>query len=311
MKKIGVIVLACSLAIILVACAKPGAGDLAQVGDQVIDRADFDNLLSLYRKMPKKEGKGSEEDSDDLGRRLLDNLVWEAMVREDCQHLGIDERRVYEEKKREAIQQFGNEEGLQSQLKSLKISPEAFEESLHQEALTQAHREWIAKEGRPSEEDLLTYYDKHPDDRVLLDIQEVWVPTRKEAESIAQTWKEGKDLTSYHVLNEDPFEKTGYQEFKNIGIRDDRLVSRKVFTQDVETAEVYPKEGIYYVVYVRQKQEDYDLVKPYILGLYEEDHYRAYMEKLAKDLNVRIFYDALPDLSTGETGSNQETSEEN
>lgn len=308
MKKIGMKILALCLALVLSACGKPGDRDLAQVGEGTITRADFDEILSLYRLIPGGRGKDAEEDPEDLARDLLDTLVWEAMVREDSRRLDIDETGAYEEMKREAVQKFGNEEGLQSQLKSLKISPEDFESSLRKQALTRAHRERVAKEGTPSEEDLRAYYDKHPKDRVLLDLQEVWVPTRKEAESIAQSWNEGKDLNSYLSFNEDPFDKTGYGEYKNIGIRDDRLVSPKVFNQDPETAEVYPKKGIYHVVYVRGKQEDYDLVKPYILSLYEEDNYRAYMENLAKDLNVRIFYDSLPDLSVPEKEAGQESS---
>lgn len=310
MKKLSAFILAFCLLVALSACGKGSEGDLAQVGDQTISRADFEEIYALYRTLPKKAIQGGEEDPEALARDLLDTLVWEKMVEEDAQTQGIDERGIFEEKKREAVKSFGNEEGLQSQLKSLNISSEAFEGSLRREALTQAHREAVAKKGTPSEEDIRAYYDKHPKDRVLLDFQEVWVPTRKEAESIAESWNEGKDLGAYQSLNEDPFEKTGFQTLKNMGIRDDRLVSPKVFDQDVETAAVYPKDGIYYVVYVRQRQDDYNLVKPYILSLYEEDHYRAYMKDLAKDLHVRIHYDALPDLSPAPQSSEEEQSGE-
>lgn len=287
--------LLCSLLLFLSGCGSRDSDVLARVGQTSVRLDDYLALADLYRKMPDAAGHLEKLAPDqDEAKRLLDNLVWEKMAEVDLARDLASYEAAYGALQQAANEAFGSEQGLEAQLDTLDISKEAFAHSLRLQAMTAAHRQRVATAHAPTEEDLHRYFDQHPKERALVSYRELWVPTRKEAEALEKGWQDGSSPKVREDLNTDPFEQTGYRSFDQVGIRSEGVISQKIFEQKVGTSHLYKREGLYHVVYVDQRLENYDQVRKHLLSLYEEDQYLSYLGDLAKELGVRIYYDRLP-----------------
>lgn len=294
------------LAILLLSGCGGPRDAVAKVGKTPIQVQEFEEADQIARTVLPGETYSDPEDGQKASRarqkKVLQMLVWEAMIREDASNKGMDVEKPYQDLWNKTLDEFGDLKSLEVQLKSLGISEVSFKNSLRRQAMVETHRKKIAEALAPSKEDLEKFYQKNQEKCALTSYIQVSLPTRAEAQDLAKSWK--KDPSSIPdseaKYNGDLFENTRYDQFSSVGLNDPRLADPEIFKQEKESVNWYYSNDLYYVIYVNDRRTAFSEVEPQVRTLYEEDAYLKYMKNLAGKLHVHLYEKNLPPVEEDE-----------
>lgn len=288
------------LFVCLTACGKDAdvvatlQGEIILTRDALLQEA---NTLDLVLHKGKQTVPAMTEDERqafllDVGHQLtIDKLI------EADKSLAVDSASLSALAWQEALQRFGDEQGLMTQLQNLHLTKDAFLDSLRREAREKAHRTAFFSANPLTEEDLLAYYKKNPKQCTLLTYSQITVPTRAEAVEIVEKLHDSpREMAEYEsVMNNDLFEKTSFSRFIDIGIDDKRVGDTDIFSQTLGTVDFYydRERELYLVVYVEGRKEEMKDVREVVEKRVENTHYLNYLNRRAKDLDLRFYPKAI------------------
>ncbi len=287
-----------ALLFFLTACKGPDGVVATLHGEPVVTTEDVQTAMPFFYQAfheGKKESTGSEESPEDLAARVANQLAEEKLVLSDTS-LRTDIESVASEAWKKALERFGDEQGLISQLVSYGMTKEEFLASLRLSAAVEAHRKAYFEAFPVGAEELHSYYKKHKDEVSLLTFTEIRVPSRKEAVEIRDALeKDASSISEYEsLLNGDGFEQTTFDRFVDVG-RDAPVPDPEVFRLRVgESAFYYDEDSeLYSVVLIEGRKDREEDVQEALRAACEEERYRQYLNRLAKDQDLRIDSDAI------------------
>ena len=270
-------------------------GKVILTRDELLQQAnDIDLVLNRGKStLPSKTEEEREEFLLDVAHQLtMDKLI------EGDTALSFDSTSLSTLAWKEALERFGDEQGLMTQLQNLRLTKDAFLDALRREAQEQAHRAAYFSAHPITEEELLTFYKKNPLQCTLLTYSQVTVPTRAEAVDMVEKLKDSpREIGEYErVVNNDLFEKTSFSRFIDIGIEDKRVRDSAIFQQTLGTVDFYydREQELYLVVYVEGRKEEMKDVREVVKKQVETMRYLDYLNKLSKDQDLRFYPEAVP-----------------
>lgn len=288
------------LFVCLTACGKDADVVATLQGETILTREALlqeANTLDLVLHKGKQTVPAMTEDERqafllDVGHQLaIDKLI------EADKSLAVDSASLSALAWQEALQRFGDEQGLMTQLQNLHLTKDAFLDSLRREAREKAHRTAYFAANPLTEEDLLTYYKKNPKQCTLLTYSQITVPTRAEAVEIVEKLHDSpREMAEYEsVMNNDLFEKTSFSRFIDMGIDDRRVGDTDIFSQTLGTVDFYydRERELYLVVYVEGRKEEMKDVREVVEKRVENMRYLNYLNRRAKDLDLRFYPKAI------------------
>ena len=286
-----------SLLLVLLTSCKPAGDVVATLGGKVILTREelMQQAQILDRALHKGKDTLPEKTEKERNKVLLDlahQLTLEKVIEAD-KTLSVDSSTLSAAAWQQALQRFGDEQGLMTQLQNLHLTKDAYLESLRCEASEKAHRAAYFAAHPVTEEELLDFYKKNPLSCTLLTYSQVTVPTRAEATDMVEKLKAApRDIGEYEsVVNNDLFDKTSFSRFIDVALNDERVRNTAIFEQTLGTVNFYydQKAELYLVVYVEGRKDQMKDVRPLVVEQVENRRYLDYLNQLSKAEDLRFY----------------------
>ncbi len=233
---------------------------------------------------------------------VLIQLAFEKIVEIDSRTLNIDFSKKAEELKKEAENLFNGKEGLNEQLNQYGVTESEFNDSIQKEALLISHKEFFVNNNPVDDSALQAFYNKNKNETSLVTYVDIVVPTKTDKSKIVEALENIKDQEVLRDVisdfeeeyNNDLFSNTYVERIEKANILDSKLFSDEVLSQAPETTDYYYVDGVYHVVYMFSKIDDYQQVKDIANTLYYNKMYKAYIDNLSESYNLKIYVDNIP-----------------
>lgn len=251
---------------------------------------------ALQIQQEEKKRREEEKENRTRRRKLVQQWAVDKLVEKDGEWGKQEEGLLYEKKHKEAVNRFGGEEALESQLKSYHISKSRYEDSLKKEARGEAHRKAYLSAHPLSSEACLAFFKKDPEKCYRIDYVRVSLPTKAEAEEVEKILRDQPNRAEElaHQYNNDLFERTGVVLVRNQGWDSPELENKDLLKREAGNTQIEFVQGSYQVTRILKRKESAEELGDHIRKLAEDEAYLSYLNKLGKKYGLMILDNNLP-----------------
>lgn len=307
LKKSLVLILALSLVLAATACQKESAdtieeGVKAKVNDKEITQAEYDEHLSIYKKMAESQyGAGAWDMEISEGQTmgsyyestLLDQLIMDTLLVEAAEKEGIT---TTDEILAEELQNFKSymdtEEEYKKFLEGYGMTEEYLKESLRKEYLINHYLQIKIEELKPTDEELETLFnDLKMNQKVRA--SHILVETEEEAKAVIERINKGENFEDLaKELSKDPGSGANGGDLDYFNYVDMvQPFSEKAFAMEIgEVSEPVKSDFGYHIIKVTDKTVDNEVTveteKTALTEYYKSHKYEELLEKLKNEANI-------------------------
>lgn len=308
LKKALALILALSMVLAVTACDNKGAetveeGVKAKINDMVITQKEYDEHLSVYKKMAETQyGEGAWDMEISEGQTmgayyestLLDQLIMDLLLVEAAEKEGIQ---MSEEDMKAEIDEFKSyletDEEYQKFLENYGMTEEYLKESLRKEFLINHYLSIKIENLKPTDEELQTLFEDL-NMNVRVRASHILVNTEDEAKAVIERLNKGEKFEDIaKELNKDATAATGgdldYFEYTDMV----QPFSEASFALEIgEISEPVKTDFGYHVIKVTDKTIDSEVTleseRSVLTEYYKSFKYEELLENLKNDANITI-----------------------
>lgn len=302
-KKLIIILLTISMAILLNACSKKAPENVvARVNDEEIEEEVFEKEYDVQANLIKKE-MGEEvleqEESDGmkvkdkLKEEILDSLILEEIISQDANEEGI---KITEEEIDESIVDMKTSMGGQDQydefLEEQGIDEEYIRTFNKKNILLIKHKSNFLENLELKDEETQTFFDENKEDLIMIKARHILLESEEKGELVLKKLKDGEafeELVNRYSKDTETLANGGelqpFQRGSNPKEFDDAVFELK----EGETSALIRSEGGIHIVEVQERKDTFEDLKPGLVKLIEDKEYIDHVEKIQEEAKIETF----------------------
>ena len=292
------IVLAIFSILLLASCSKTENSNdniIANVNGKAISNDLFSKELKFYQSYYSKiYGENYLDEKNDRGKTndeilredLVDSMIKNQVMLNDLEknNIKLDDNKSNEIKKSIA-DKLNGEDSLKANIKALGVNENTFNDIVYNDSIRKAHYELFLKINKIKDSDVLEFYKKNKYLQKLYKYNALVFDDEQEAKLIKEKIKNSNDFKSYlnksvrnfSVINSDFVYET------------DELLSLAKLKSKDKVSDIIKYKDKYYILMINSFNENENDLLLRAKEIYLENSYEAYLNKLVKESNIKLF----------------------